>query len=353
MIVGLVLIGAGALLEGSIPQFWAILLAQVLWGVGITFIDGADSAWIADEVGEAQLGPLLLRSSQMSHVLELVAIPLSVALASVRLNLPVLLGGGLFVVLAALLVVVMPERGFTPPPRDGRSSWQARAETTRSGVCLIRRRPILLTLLSITAFTGLFSEGYDRLWTAHLLQDFRVPALGPFQPVVWFGVISLGSALLNLGVTEVIKRRLELNRHRVVANLLFAFTACLIASILGFALAGNFWVALVALWCVNVFRNAQEPIFCTWQIQRIDPSVRATVLSIDGQVNALGQIAGGPAVGVIGNISLRTALVVAGLALSPALLLFARARGQGVVARAPEEMASGEAVLMKEASTLD
>jgi DHA3 family tetracycline resistance protein-like MFS transporter len=273
----------------------------------------------------------------MSRVLELVAIPLSVALASVRLNLPVLLGSGLFVALAALLLVVMPERGFTPMPRDDRSSWQALAETTRSGVRLIRRRPLLLTFLGITAFTGLFSEGYDRLWTAHLLANFRVPALGPFQPVVWFGVISGGSALLNLGVTEVIKRRLDLNRHRPVANLLFSFTAFLIACILGFALAGNFWVALVALWCANVFRNAQEPIFRTWQIQRIDPSVRATVLSIDGQVNALGQIAGGPAVGAIGNVSLRAALVVAGLALLPALLLFARARRQGVVAPAPEE----------------
>jgi MFS family permease len=101
VMVGLALIGAGALLEGSIPQFWAILLSQVLWGVGVTFTDGADSAWIADEVGDAQLGPLMLRSSQVSRVFSLVAIPLSVALASVRLNLPVLLGGGLFVALAA------------------------------------------------------------------------------------------------------------------------------------------------------------------------------------------------------------------------------------------------------------
>jgi MFS transporter, DHA3 family, tetracycline resistance protein len=351
VIVGLALIGAGSLLEGSIPQFWAILLSQVLWGIGITFTDGADSAWIADEVGDAQLGPLLLRSSQVSRVCALVAIPLSVALASVRLNLPVQLGGGLFVALAVLLLLVMPERGFTPTPREDRSSWQALAETTRSGVRLIRQRPILLTLLGITAFVGLFSEGYDRLWTAHLLQDFSVPTLGPFQPVVWFGVISAGSALLSLGVTEVIKRRLDLNRHQAVANLLLAFTACLVVSILGFALAGNFWVAVVAFWCASVFRDVQEPVFRTWQVQRIDPAVRATVLSIDGQVNALGQIAGGPAVGVIGNISLRAALVVAGMALSPALLLLMHARGQGTVALAPEETTAGVAVPLEEAST--
>src|SRR6266702_4422654 len=272
VIVGLAVIGVGALLEGSIPQFWAILLAQVLWGVGITLMDGAGSAWIADEVGEAQFGPLLLRSSQVSRVCELVAIPLSVALASVRLNLPVLLGGGLFVALAVLLLVVMPERGST---------------------------------------------------------------------------------LLSLGVTEVIKRRLNSNRHPAVANLLFAFTACLIASILSFALAGNFWVALVAICCANVFRNVQEPIFRTWQVQRIDPAVRATVLSIDGQVNALGQIAGGPAVGAIGNLSLRAALVVAGLALSPALLLLVRARGQDTAALVPEETTLGGAVPLEEALPLD
>lgn len=353
VMVGLALIGAGALLEGSIPQFWAILLSQVLWGVGVTFTDGADSAWIADEVGDAQLGPLMLRSSQVSRVFALVAIPLSVTLASVRLNLPVLLGGGLFVALAVLLLVVMPERGFTQTPREDRSSWQAVAETTRSGVRLIRQRPILLTFLGISAFAGLFSEGYDRLWTAHLLQDFSVPALGPFQPVVWFGVINGGSALLNLGMTEVIKRRLDINCHRAVANLLLVFTACLVVSILGFALAGNFWVALVAIWCASVFRDVQEPVYRTWQIQRIDPAVRATVLSIDGQVNALGQIAGGPAVGAIGNISLRAALVVAGAALSPALLLLMRARGQGMVTLVPEETTAGVAVPLEGASTLD
>lgn len=276
------------------------------------------------------------------------------ALASVQLNLPVLVGGGLFLALAMLLLLVMPERGFKSAPHEDRSSWQAVAKTTRSGLRLIQERPILLTFLAITAFAGLFSEGFDRLWTAHLLTDFSMPTLGPFQPVAWFGVISVGSTLLNLGVTEVIKRRLDINRHRAVANLLLAFTVGLIASILAFALAGNFWIALVTLWCARVFRDVQEPIFRTWQVQRIDPTVRATVLSLDGQVNALGQIAGGPAVGAIGNISLRAALVVAGVALSPALLLFVRARRQGTVRLSPEEETTSEVVVpLEEVSTLD
>ena len=98
------------------------------------------------------------------------------------------------------------------------------------------------------------------------LADFRMPTLGPFEPVVWFGVISGGSTLLTLGVTEVIKRWLDSNHPRAVANLLLAFTAGLLASILSFALAGNFWMALVALCSANVFRNVQVPIFRTWQV---------------------------------------------------------------------------------------
>ncbi len=354
VIVGLALIGAGFLLEGSIPQFWAILLAQVFWGIGFTFTEGADSAWIADEVGDAQLGPLMLRSSQVSRVCGLVAIPLSVALGSIRLNLPILLGAGLFVALAALLLVIMPERGFKPTPREDRTSWQAMAETARSGVRLIRQRPILLTFLGITAFSGLFSEGFDRLWAAHLLTNFSFPTLGNFKPVIWFGIISAGSDLLNLGVTELLKRRLDTNSHRAVANILVAFNAGLVASLVLYGLAGNFWMALAALWCANIFRFVQEPIFRTWQTQRIDDSsVRATVLSIDGQVNALGQIAGGPAVGALGNVSLRAALVVSGVILSPALLLFARARRQGAMIAAAPEGTPGVVVSLEGASTLD
>jgi DHA3 family tetracycline resistance protein-like MFS transporter len=56
VIVGFVLVGLGFIVEGSIPQFWAILLAQVIWGIGATFQSGALEAWVADEVGEANAG---------------------------------------------------------------------------------------------------------------------------------------------------------------------------------------------------------------------------------------------------------------------------------------------------------
>jgi DHA3 family tetracycline resistance protein-like MFS transporter len=350
VILGVVLTGIGFLIEGSLPHFWSILLAQVFWGAGATFMDGADRAWIADEVGEAQMAPLLLRAAQVGQVCTIAAIPPSVALASARLNLPILLGGGLFLALAALLLVVMPEYGFTPAPREDRSSWHALAETTLSGLRLIRQRPILLTFLGITALMGMFSEGLDRLWTAHLLTNFSFPALGGLNTVAWFGILRASVALLVILAAFLLKRWLDPTRQGAVAWTLFAFTALLMLSLLGFALTTNIVVALLAITCVGVFRRSSEPVFAAWQVQHIDPSVRATVLSIAGQTDALGQIAGGPAVGAIGNVSLRAALVVSGVILSPALLLFARARRQGTIAAPQEEAAP---VPLGEASTLN
>jgi hypothetical protein len=54
--------------------------------------------------------------------------------------------------------------------------------------------------------------------------------------------------------------------------------------------------------------------------------VRATVLSISGQSNAIGQAAGGPVLGGIGNVwGIRAALATGALAIAPALGLYARA----------------------------
>ncbi len=351
VIVGIFLTGAGFLLEGAFPHFETILLAQVLWGLGATFTDGADSAWVSGEIGEERVGHALLRASQVGQALSLIAIPLSVALASVRLNLPVLAGGALFVALGVFLTVSMPEQGFRPTPRaqraaeDGRASWRAMAETTRDGLRLMRKRPILLTFLGISLLYGAFSEGFDRLWRDHLLLDFTLPSLGSLQPVVWFGIISGGSTLLSIGAMELVRRKLDMNRHRQVAWVLFAFTALLSASLMLFALAGNFFLALAAFWCASVFRTIRAPVFQTWQIQSIDPSVRATVLSISGEADALGQIAGGPALGAIATFaSLRAALAVAGSILAPALLLFVRAgrQGRAVVPTAEEPIAAME-----------
>jgi DHA3 family tetracycline resistance protein-like MFS transporter len=70
-----------------------------------------------------------------------------------------------------------------------------------------------------------------------------------------------------------------------------------------------------------------EPLYTAWVNQRLDSRVRATVISMSGQVDAVGQVAGGPLVGLVGSLfSVQAAIALTGFILSPVLALLARTR---------------------------
>ncbi len=306
VILGTLITGIGFVVEGSIPLFATIVLGQALFGIGSSLADGAEQAWIADEVGEERVGRIFLLSSQIGLLGGLVGALVSVGLASIRLNLPVILGGICTVILAVFLIAFMPENGFHPTPKAERQSWRQMSTTFRDGLRVVRGRPVLIIILLIALFYGLYSEGFDRLSAAHFLTNFTFPVLWSFKSVVWFGLFSVVGTLLSLISTEVVRRYVNLNNQRMVIRVLFGINALGVVSILVFALAGNFFLAVAAYLSFGVFRRVNEPIFTTWLTQNIDAKVRATVISMRGQVDAFGQIIGGPPVGVIGNIYLAT-----------------------------------------------
>jgi DHA3 family tetracycline resistance protein-like MFS transporter len=323
------LIGAGFILEGSVPQFTAIAIAQVIWGIGATLSDGAEDAWITDEVGEKPAGRLFLRASQFGQVAGLVGIFVGVGLASIRLNFPILVGGGLFVLLGVYLFFAMTEARYQAIPREARGSLEGMAAGARSSLAAIRSRPLILTILAITVVSGLSSEGVDRLYQVHFLKDIVLPSFAGLSPVLWFGLISGGSALIGIAITQIIRRRLDLENHAHVARSLLAFTAVRAVMLAGFALATNLSVAIGLFWVASVMRQAFMPVQRAWLNQSLDSANRATLFSVDGQADALGQIVGGPILGVVASgVSIRAALVSSAALLGLALPLFARAIAQ-------------------------
>ncbi len=323
VILGTLIVGIGFVVEGSFPRFETIVLGQALFGIGATLADGAEQAWIADEIGEERVGPIFLRSSQIGLVGVLIGAPLSVALASMHLNIPVVVGGVLTIVLAVFLMFFMPENGFQPVAKEERQSWRQMGDTFRNGLRVVRGRPVLITILLIGLFYGLYSEGFDRLSAPHLVTNFIFPVLWSFKPIVWFGIFTVIGTLISLSATELVRRYTNMSNQRLVMRLLFGINALGVVSILVFALAGNFFVAVAAYLSFDVFRRVNEPIYTTWLTQNIDAKVRATVISMRGQVDAFGQIVGGPPIGYIGTLfSLRVAMVAVSIVLSPVLLLY-------------------------------
>ncbi len=346
VIIGVLVVGGAFMLEGALPLFTGILLAEGIRGVGETFLSGATDAWLADEVGEEQVGRIYIRSGQINRLVSLVGIAASVGLASIRLNLPALVGGGLCVALGFVLILAMPEHGFRPMARDERTTWQMLGSTLRASVQAIRGSGLLPVLLAVSLFAGAASEGFDRLWEAHLVLDLRLPGLGIFQPVVWFGIISTAGQVLSLLATEVLRPRLEAtsaNPRRLMWSLLLLDGITMVCVIV-FGLAGRLGLALAVVLVKGVADSLSQPLHDTWLIQNTESRTRATVLSMIGQANSLGQVAGGPGVGAVGMASMRTAIVLAGALLSPTTWLYLRVlrRSAGKAAAPAPEMALPE-----------
>lgn len=326
VIFGYALIGLCFVIEGLVPLFAAILVAEVVRGVGETFVSGALDAWLADEIGADKVGPAYLRSGQLRQVASLIGIALGMLIATISLNIPVLLGGAILIILAALLALSMGETGFVPSYSERYSPGRVMFSTLATGIRAAQTRPVVLMFLIVGVFGGAFSEGYQRLWEAHLLTNFRFPEFGALEPVVWFGMINLGAALLNVLVAEVAVRRLDLTRHTAMARYLLTCSGLTIVGVVLFGLSRDFAVALTALWLVSVAGTIAGPVARSWLNQSLDSQGRATVLSMVGQADALGQITGGPVVGWIATVrSLRVAMVLGAVLLLPSLPLYARA----------------------------
>jgi DHA3 family tetracycline resistance protein-like MFS transporter len=106
-------------------------------------------------------------------------------------------------------------------------------------------------------------------------------------------------------------------------------TGAISIALIGFALSSLLLLSLGLYLVVSVLRNVQIPLQTAWINQKLDSQVRATVHSMFGQVDAIGQVLGGPIVAVIASVgSAVAALVTSGLFLTPALFFIGRANAQ-------------------------
>lgn len=332
VVIGLVGSGVAFAILGFAHSFAIAALSQVLWGVFASFQSGADVAWLTDEVGEEASRPHYLRGTQISNIGALAGIFVGVALATIDYRLPIIVAGFGIVVFGVALYFVMPEEGFHPRERTpGDRISTGLVTTLKDGLRQIRAHHVLVLILGTAALHGASTEGFDRLADFHILKDVGLPAIGNLDRVVWYALIDGVALVLGIAGIAVVKRRTHLNGHAHVARILRVIDLALIASVVAFGLAGAFWLAVLMMWTAFALRSVREPIFDAWVNQGLDPATRATINSIGSQADAIGQAAGGPALGVIGNVSVPAALVVSGLLRVPALLLYARAIRRGTV----------------------
>jgi DHA3 family tetracycline resistance protein-like MFS transporter len=328
LIIGYLGMGAAWVAVGLVSAPWLIITLWAVWGLAYTFTSGAEQAWITDEVGVENIQTTFLRAARYGQAGAVVGLLLQVAVGTASLRAGVILGGVFTILCGIAAILFMPETGFRRRPRVERASALAEMRTTAAaGARFAWAAPVIVLLIGADLFMGASSEAFDRLKEAHFLRDVGLPAVGDLDPVVWFGVFWLAGMLLNIAAIGSLIRRVERGGRQTVARFLFGFTLLELTAMLVFALTGSIWLAIGGLLGVFFARNMTGPLLDTWLNQQItESSVRATVISLTGQANAIGQAGGGPVLGAIGNVwGIRAALAVGALAIAPALGLYARA----------------------------
>jgi DHA3 family tetracycline resistance protein-like MFS transporter len=328
LIIGYLGMGLAWMAVALVSSPVAIIALWALWGLAYTFTSGAEEAWISDEVGVDKVGRVFLRGSRIAYIGSVGGLLLQVAIGVYSLRAGVIAGGAVVVLAGLLSILFMPESGFRRRPKSERGSPVAELRTTAtSGFRYAWAAPVILLLVGVDFFMGMSSEAFDRLKEAHFLRDVGLPGVGDLDPVVWFGLFWLVGMVLGFFATGWLIKRFERGGRKVVTGTLFALTVAEMVTMLLFALTGRIWLAIAALLGVFMARNLAGPLYTIWLNEQIrDSTVRATVLSISGQANAIGQAGGGPVLGAIGNVwGIRAALTAGALVIAPALWLYGRA----------------------------
>ena len=341
IIIGYFMMGAGFLVEAFFPAFLPILLAQVIWGVGYTFTSGATQAWITDEIGEEKANPLFLRAARVGLTASLVGMGATIFIGAENAAMPILVGAIGVILIGIVLIFIMPETGFKPTPMEDRNTWQHMWHTFNEGVKSVRTRPRLMNILGVGLFYGLYSEGFDRLWVKHLLDTFEIPILFGSNQVAFFTLLRIVAAVFSILALRWVEKRVDASSPLAIGRAMMWVTGGIIIAMLGFALSPLLLLTLCLYLTIDVLRDVRGPLQTAWVNHKLDPQTRATVHSMTGQVDSIGQIGGGSSALVARYFSVQAAIAFSALLLTPALGLVRRAnseRGEEAKADPPTEL---------------
>ncbi len=328
IIIGYILIGLGFLIEGFFPAFWPIVLCSVVSGLGYTFTSGAKQAWITDEIGEESANKLFLRAARLGAYAWLFGLGVTLLLGANNTAYPIRVGAFGMILTGILLALIMPETGFQPTPREDRNSWQHMWYVFKQGLVAVQTNPRLTNIVFVGLCYGLYSEGLDRLSTKLLVDNFKLPVFFGSTQLSFFILMDAIGSILGIFVIRYVEKRVDTGSPPAIGRAMLWATGLLIFSILGFALSPGLVLAVVSLLVVGQLRGVAGLLQATWVNQKLDSRVRATIHSMFGQVDAIGQVFGGPIVGLAANLfSVRLAVGLSSLLLSPALLFIRRANG--------------------------
>lgn len=293
-----VIMGASFMAVGFTTEFVPLLLTQVVWGIGFTFMSGADVAWITDELNDkARIDRVLAKREQwrlLGGVLGYASAGL-IAWTS-DLATAIIVMGLLRLVLGLYVVAFFSEHNFT---RVTEHRFAESISIFKQGVRLARGDSQIFLVLGATLTLNSGAEAVDRLFNRRLV-DLGFPE--STNPVVWFTLLGVVGLLAGVVALRYIEARVAGDG---AARRFYLWGAALaVVGTVVLSWAPSVWVGVAGTFVVRGLAWAIIPaVAMIWVNRRTPSNVRATVQSFLGQAESVGEIGGGLLLGAVAQWS--------------------------------------------------
>jgi len=307
LLIGAILGTLGMIIYILSSDFASFMVAEVILGVGFSFVSGADSALLYDSLKaknrEHEYIKFEGRITSAGNFAEALAGVAGGLLATISLRTPYY-----FQIFVAAIAI--PAALFLKEPQHVQERIRLNMRKILSIVKLTYQQPEMRSAILVSSFTGAATLTY-----AWFVQPYFIEA---GVPVAIFGLLW---TLLNLstGVFSMFSYRIErwLGRKNTLLLIVILLTAGFILTSIQISLAG-----IAILFGFYMVRGLATPVLKDYINQYTDSKVRATILSVRNFEIRIIFAAVGPILGYLTDtFSLSTALMVTGLSYFTAAML--------------------------------
>lgn len=326
VIIGIFIIGIATVVEALTPYFLMIFVAQVIWGLGYTFISGALQSWVSDETQERHLNQIFITGSQFYTVASIVGIIGAALIGKTNIRFALYGAAGMMMILGVFNMFFMAEKHFKKTPHK-ETMWKTYIHQFSKGLKHIRSNRVLSVMMVILLFFGLYSEGIDRTYEIHILNSLGFRTLIDLPPIGILSIINAFIVVLGFLLMHLIKRYIKDDHHMI--SWLMTFTILMMTGILLFGLLPQPYLAVGGFLIFHAAREASSPLLDTVLLTHTPSKIKATTLSTFGQIDAIGQILSGLLMVVIGlTLDIKFIYIATAALLIVPVFAFAKIRKQ-------------------------
>ena len=314
VIIGLFIIGFGFLVEIVSIYFIVIFFSQIIWGLGYTFISGALDSWVSDETDNIKIENTMIAAAQYRKFFSIFGIVIAAVIGMYSIRFAIAISGIVFISLGFFCLIYMKETKFTKVIHE-EGMFKSYFIHLTKGFKHIKATRIIRIMFVIMLFFGLYSEGIDRTYELHILDNLQFRNFLSLPPIWIIAIINGFIAIIGFVLLDIVKRYVDKGKHLLLWSI--NFTMMMIIGLLLFTYFPNQYIALFGFIFFSISREGTYPLLNSILLKNTPSKIKATVLSFFGQLDAIGQLLSGAIM-----VSLSLIFGFSGMYLVTAIFLF-------------------------------